>query len=73
MSRKVPNTEREKPRGAAAGQRKLAQKIAGRVFADGVGARAHRLKLYDVDDRYMAGWCFDALVDQIEDVLRAER
>ena len=74
MGGKAPMTEREEPRGAAADRRKLAQKIAERLFTNAMGQRATRLRLFDdPSPRDLGGWCFNAAVAQIEDVLRGER
>ena len=54
--------------------RQLAEKIAERLFTNGVGKRAERLKLVidpkgSEPERDLGGWCERAAADQIEKIL----
>jgi hypothetical protein len=49
-------------------QTTLAEKIADRIFANG----AERLVLERPDGRHMGGWCRQAIIDQINEVLNVK-
>ena len=73
-------TENRKPEtGATIDREILARRIALRLFTNGAGQRARWLVLLDdgpdyVGDkpRNLGGWCLKAVVDQIEDILKAD-
>ncbi len=52
---------------------RVASAIVQRLFTSGNHEEAHRLVLTAVDGRDLGGWCKQAVVDVIVDVLLAER
>ena len=51
----------------------LAELIAARLFTDGTGQVALRLKLVSMHGKDMGGWCIQAIIDQIEKALKEHR
>ena len=57
----------------ACSPRVLARKIAGRLFMTAFGDRGNRLEIKQGNgqepERSLGGWCLEAVVDQIADIL----
>ena len=51
-------------------QRKLAQDIASELFRNGYGEKAVRLAMLDKEGNDLGGWCKEAVVNQIVDLLK---
>lgn len=53
-------------------RRKLAERIARKLFTNGQGERAVALRLFDDSSMYLGGWCESAVAAQIEKILKAD-
>ena len=51
-------------------QRKLAKDIASKLFRNGYGQEAVRLVTLDKEGLDIGGWCKEAVVNQIMDLLK---
>ncbi|MDP2647732.1 MAG: hypothetical protein Q8P35_00595 [Candidatus Yanofskybacteria bacterium] len=51
-------------------QRKLAEAIATELFTTGYGEEASRLAMLDKNADRLEGWCKEAVVSQIMDLLK---
>ena len=49
---------------------RIAEKIATRLFVNGLGQEAARLVLVDSNNRDLGGWCKRAVIDQIREILK---
>jgi hypothetical protein len=73
-AKELPSARRS---AAACSPRVLAREIAGRLFMNAFGDRGTRLEIKQGNgqepERSLGGWCLEAAVDQIADILEENR